>query len=48
MVRKGFCILTDTMQNDDTLARLHVAVSFDLSTSYDILDTVTDFDLGSN
>jgi len=42
MVLNGVAVLTDTMQNDDALARLHVAVSLDLPTTYDILDTIGD------
>jgi hypothetical protein len=30
------------MKSDDTLARLHVVVSLDLPTTYDILDTISD------
>jgi hypothetical protein len=42
MVLKGSNIAIDAMKNDDTLARLHVAVSLDLPTTYDILDTISD------
>jgi hypothetical protein len=41
-VLKGGGITIDTMKNDDALARLHVAVSLDLPTTYDILETISD------